>query len=1330
MFENGNIIFDQSSVQYKARVDNPYSLDKIIESNLNEIWTKIESIVDVFRTMGASKEANKQLQGRIKQLDALSQTVINQEKAQIKKGSNFSLEEIDRAIVLLEEIRDNIAEAQEIASICNAEKSEVDKTIEQLNNISSIYENCIKELNDFKLGSLRLESENLVDQVKSYVNPGDSLWSHLVHIFFRVVKSLHTWICSREFEYLNNRTIKNKINFQLNEMDEHLSKIDEFTNSNRIDLEDIKNAYVAVQNCLEKAGALNTRLAQYMDIKDDSIPGRIEELTAKVSLKLDSLKEVLNKASISEEELDKARARVAALLQMDVDEQLPVTEDQIKCFAQHHCASLITNSEWEGLFPRLAYEYWGELIDLPAGALPVAHGLNVRELERVRASNRDLLIFHGMLKMGADPVAIADKIRERCAVYGRNFCYLPAGWKDVDGGHHVTLKARLLENGEVALSLLNYGAGMGYHLDTLEAGSKTKLDFQSAEYALSLDSSDWRNFIPCLTQLLDDPRIHDKDNLKRVHQVNKEDLYGLFKLYGKRIDDPTRASVRQCVTPQRAGTCSLTNTRAGSRDVLLSDPKLPISKIKRFQFSMKSASLVKMSKALRGMEEGENKQFLRLFLQNALEEFDVRTHKLHPEILTTQELAICWGLSDAIKKNMTVPDADVLLEPLPDFSCCELISDEKRVCTPSVKMIEDKVVQPVAVEQKQELVLAMGGCSPEGLRAYLQQACDYFANQKKNTPEGTLLIRKFMLTLPSTTGASDDPFWRLIPGGEIPVVLEQLATLARYSMCRTLSRDQYECEVFLMAFDMAAQLAEYDPNLKLGGEFAFSLDDIYRDQYFYRDAESFRNIERIINNFEKRVQGRKRVFRSAINFGEDSTQEYVMKHLLSEEKRMQWCKDVKGQVHPPNYSDQALFRDLITSTGLRSPYLPASIQSILSLSHSVHCFGSGTSKYFDTGFGYVLNVSTNDQNSYITSSKIQMPYYRKSELYPMSKIEHKESDFLENVAFRPALVERNMEYFSLSDQGSHRTDYLSAKEAEGDFTKLSPALDEEFRAMEATPHLQIQKALEWAQYNPDQLSDVKVQYRLLTLITEYGKMGQALRDFPDELLHLIRLFQVQVRDYYGKRPEDLSTLLWFTEVCHILQDYVEESSIDFDRETWVDTRKILQDRLNKTDSIDEKTQIAKQLIHSYINKSELTEEDYLLLFSCQSLLSLEKVEEFKRYRGADLANAKIFVQQGERIRKALLRLSALQKPFDAYFNALMLGFFGLNLNVSWSVKGDQVVDSLGEFSISLLDGKITKFNESFDDISKEISDDPLFQAAGSPAVGQRLVFKKLRGARF
>lgn len=570
-------------------------------------------------------------------------------------------------------------------------------------------------------------------------------------------------------------------------------------------------------------------------------------------------------------------------------------------------------------------------------------------------------------------------------------------------------------------------------------------------------------------------------------------------------------------------------------------------------------------------------------------------------------------------------------------------------------------------------------------------------------------LRELLLALPFTSGKKVDPFWDKIPKGDIfkvIVALKELASIAKshdsfgvipgssgINAYRHRSQNGcriYTCEIGLIAYDIAAQLAPRDEELNMKDEYAFALSDVYLDQDLFHDVESYQIVKRIIENFKSRCEGKKAIFGAIIypEKSDDPSRTYFFKNLLTEEGKQAFCMFQKKQHFPENYHEADMFRDMfLESKGLRQPYITNHLKYLLGLSQLAHTLGSDMA--CENGKFYCLkpDVWTVSEDLNATSILLRSRKFKNQPLlYPLEdNIWKRNSGFWENAAFHPHedllrthAADAEEKRYCFEPIGTSRYDHYRDQREKDPKGTMEEWMDEDFRVI-STPDLQVQKVMEWAQHNVEQLSKPVVQNRIFSLLFEYGKIEQAYRNAPGDFVALATLFQKALWDHALQRSATLEMILWVSELIHYLKAYCVEYQIPA---TFVDTRPVLIERLNKAKTQSERIALAECLVHSYHGQTNLNTQDYLdfLLYTCLTKMRYQR--EGRLHTLADHTIFKLLVKHQSGIKRAIATLDP--RTMNAFANQCVKLCANVNLHRPWKRKKSAFVeDEAGEFSLDV-----------------------------------------------
>ncbi len=1044
---------------------------------------------------------------------------------------------------------------------------------------------------------------------------------------------------------------------------------------------------------------------------------------------------------------EKAELEAAQLLEREP--AFKHDKDMIRAFCSLHCTASVRNTNFEGGNPKVAFQYLHNLQKIQN--FPISPGLSPQQLTALSEPIEELVALDELINPitknthPATPEKLKETIAALCQKHPNKSCYLPFILKHTDSGHYITIKVRLMLDGRYAISYINKGYGSQFH-DPLAAGIyKSKNDYQSQEFAVKLDSQKGTELLEYLILMQTDDRITKSSNVKIVKQYSDVELYALLAIFGQALQGEKRTGPGHATTSQRTGICWIANTRAAIDDFLL-EKGLSAAGKKRYEYALKLASLIEAYKAYKKEITGHTYDYndissFEMVLREALQELNVRNQKLYPEVLTSEEVALAKALSKKIAAHI-----DELQQRVTDWSkyngkeMPELTGD---LPIGSRQPAQAEKKSPENPEKKLSYEFSINPTiSPYDLAPYLERASTYFGWYGMKTPEQYLLLRQLMLALPPTSGKESDPFWDKIPKEDVPKVLHSLHKLVYLTQDANFGisgkDDQYynqhkvknriaqngcrihNCEIGLIAFDIAAQLASRVDELKMNGEYAFELSDVYLDQDLFHDVESYQIVKRIIGNFKRRSAGKKAVFGAIINNNQDDpTRKYVLKNLLTEEGKQLWCLQKRGQRFPQDYSEEEMFSDMFSDKkAFDKPYLTDQLHYLIELSHFAHTLGSemdsvirynnGTlASYYDVRSAYFtisdgLNVGRALYSKKTIDSKSLRP----------DSVWQRNSGFYENATFHPYdVLLRQREQLNpkfdlcLAPLGTSRYDHYCDQKEKDPKGVLEEWVDEDLRVIEASPHLQVQKIMEWAQHHVDQLAQPLVQNRIFSLLFEYGKIEEAYRDDPEDFVALATLFQKAIWDYSTQSSTSLEMTLWAARLTHYLKAYFAEYQIP---DTLINTRSHLLLRLEKAKIQTERMALAECLVHSYQGQTQLSKQDYLDLISYLGLTKMRYHSKGELYTIADYTNLKLLTKHQEGIKKALSSLRPRDlNDFAKHYIKLSAG---IEVNRSWKRKSATALeDEAGKYRIDIETGQILKSGNALVDFTSELKNDSIFK---------------------
>lgn len=1003
----------------------------------------------------------------------------------------------------------------------------------------------------------------------------------------------------------------------------------------------------------------------------------------------------------------------------------PPPEDfDMRSFALMHCGSILKGTDWEGHSPLPVFSHYKQLFSL--GDFNHYGLSSAEQLDALQGTLKQLTETHKLIKT-SDFLALIDFIKRSCPTPD-TCCYIPTGWIHKESGHYCSLKFRLLPDGQFAVSILNYGAGMQYHNPLVSSTHKVKYDYQSEEYVINLDMPLGQQFIQRMILLQTDMTLFDEtgettSHLATTQQYDETDLYGLLQL--STLDKPLsyhdRDKLLHAVTPQRIGNCPIANTYAALRDVLVENITNPLE-LKRFHHFLKQISLIEGFKYVSNLKEDPKKGEYIIFLTDALNEHFIRLDKLYPEILSPEEHAIGLAIAREIQafidkameedqrtifdvfKNQTPPEylsALVPFEertPLPEITA-ELVTTEEAPEDPAVDVVIPPAITP----------------PPENLHPHLET----FKTALEALPNNTQTLvsaLNFMRHIPLSSGDPTDSYWDNVPQEDIKSVMTLLSEInnkiASINLETEISSESnvYKCEIVLRTYDIMAQIATRIPELRLGDQYTLALDDVYQYEYFFQDPTSYATVKHIMDNFKRRSTEKKRIFSHIIPYApipisflpEDHTYSYFTDTVMSDYyTKIQVNKALKGKFFPCEYSDTERFIDVMTCKGNLQALDPA-FSILRNTSALVHNLVKKPeeSYYFKAAHSDHSYYAKKRKPSFLISANSYLLNFldfwslsgecRGDLHFPAGTVMLR--DLTENTVFAPRsykkLEDTHPDAYDpiiMRGHGSRRRDFEEkfAQHAK----KLPPEIDEDLSTIETSPDTQVIKILEWASQNLEHLENPTVQLRIRTFLFEYGRLEQAFEEAPEELLKLIRDFQKLTFTFYCDNAKQLPAFLWSVGIYQSLLQHIqlipEATPLIRDIE-WFDDRSILKTKLETTTNISDLTAIAQSLVNSFALEEEIGTENLQSIFKCYVLMSMAPSE-------INAHSLRIYSQHEPAIHRAITELPA--EKLDQLANSIIKTYCGEDKpSRHWILADGKITNVEDEIDIILSTGKIFQHN--------------------------------------
>ena len=803
----------------------------------------------------------------------------------------------------------------------------------------------------------------------------------------------------------------------------------------------------------------------------------------------------------------------------------------LKSFAMLHCADSLKDNQLEGAIQSQVLDYFAKVIKSTNDAMD---DLDQNQKNLCLQAMQNLADFNQfyprcLIDGEINPQLLIDEIKRQSQQTG--YCYLPGGWASTKAGHYVSVKVIKNADNTYDICFLNRGAGVQHHHILGKSDEKTKYDYQSHVYRFNLDSDSAKFFFHGLLSL-QSSIYADKD-------CDEQDLYGLLALHGT-LQEKTSIDEKRKVTPQRSGSCALTNTRAAVKDTLLFNGALTSVKTKRYEFYNKLASIVAAYKHLLATKEAQKDESELQLLELSLKELNVRLEKLYPSGLSDAELMEIRAYADQISTKV-----NALQQAILDGSCKEKpipaivtsIDWKPEPLTESLKPIASQVKKKPA----KKLTLNIRRCPPEEVNTYLQEAQEYFS-----TKSGTMQIvydyKKFLRSLSPTTASTNDPYWDAVPDEYLSDIVSTLAKL----LDRKISYQDFESS--LICYDIAAQIAPRIPELRLGSDFCLGLDDTFSNARF-EDPVTFLTVSNIANNFKKRAENKTPVFNHTITMSIGKTEPRTVQAYIMSFFDIDTKSKILAKLKSSDLKDQEWIDIFLFSGSVRKPYtedymwaFPPVLNDIRQLSmysqgYSWSCgydrdrsITSAIREYYliRTVYQFHKEISLNYSNTVnleastdVRNLKVIIPYNQ----IPTSEGTFRELS--ENVIYQPEQTRvkekpGQTHIKSKKEDGANKENLPWSNDYNGYFktykgyfitnpklSKLTDAkrrqLDESWRRIQLDKGFSFQRVLTWIELNiAVYQEDTQVVTLLLDWLYQYGGIYTALEDAADETNYQIK----------------------------------------------------------------------------------------------------------------------------------------------------------------------------------------------------------------------------------
>lgn len=976
----------------------------------------------------------------------------------------------------------------------------------------------------------------------------------------------------------------------------------------------------------------------------------------------------------------------------------PVEHD-IKYFAMLNNAVAIADTKLEGGSNAKAFDYYNYLLNLKLPHFPLEFNLTREQEQHLKDGIANLIKIQTLInesykngnlftKQGMDQVLTV--IEEHSKQLGS--CYLPSGWRG-DPGHFCGLKLRPLEDGHYAFSLLNHGGGISYHLLAPKSGSKDQYIYQSNEYDIDIKSEEGRELLQRLFEIYFGVGLD-----KNVNNFSADDLYGLIKLYGKELPLKDKLS-EKAVTPQRGGTCTITNTHAIARDILI-DHQADLKTRKRYHFVLKLRSIID------GFNAYQQGRCPHNVLEWALREFAVRLQKEYRHTLTDEEMIFCGQLQAQIQQRLE-KDKEALIQtkctndPFPSFEGkAPLYRDRIFLIDPDIQKdlpIENKPIQPKM----------QSAIQPKDVLSLLKHEVTHFDFKK---------IYALFNSFPHCSGKDIDPFWDKVPQNDIGKIIQQLLKMVtKLKSEKLLSQDQGQVfALALMAYDIAAQLSprhigEQGPVFQLGDKYTFGLDDIYSEQKFFTDPIAYYTVKRITENFEERSKTKERVFTNAVNYNQnkyDQTVHYLIKIILNDDQREALAESLKNKIGggTKKFTDLELFAHLMENLEMlygTEYVLDHDVAALMSLSATAHNLGDFTKGYKKSEKSELWNF---------IDSRFHHELARKKALEKLEIANHlpkttnnpeiTHQDFSENTIYHPAddlkKLQKAYKSWWSSEISSEAMLYpyqlypsgsLSPESAVWEPTSEQEShyesLNEDLRHIECTPNLQIVRAFAWAGAHLNLLRHPVTRIRINELLFQYGKLDNAFANQREPTLINMNRFLAAVLNYCQNEAKgDNALLLWAAKLANDLRYHLEVTAslyhFPIHHYTLPSFREILLRKLKDTEDSDVRSKLASTLVCDFLNSHPLSAKD------CSILLIARMIAN--QGDSVDASN-----EVWQKLNTVLLeKLAENEKAIVNEFNRILPDYIKLTTVKTWELKGSQLTAIGTDLFIDLLTGALQK----------------------------------------
>jgi hypothetical protein len=911
--------------------------------------------------------------------------------------------------------------------------------------------------------------------------------------------------------------------------------------------------------------------------------------------------------------------------------------------------------------------------------------------------------------------------------------YIPSGWIGKPG-HFAGMKLRSLGAGEghYALSVINHGAGINkYHHKATNSGTKDKFIYQSDEYEIDLLSDVGHEFLKRYLELQFGLPESKVNKTSKVRDYADDDLYGLLKLCGSEIlltDKPRENKLSEkSVTPQRGGTCTVTNLHAMARDILI-DRYANLKERKRYHFVIKLRSIIN------AFNDYKIDKCPCNVLEWALREFSVRINKEYRHTLSDAEMIYCGQLQAEIHQRLE-GDKKASIQ-------------EKCVSKPFPAIMTDarphKEDLLSGVSEKSTVNIERGGSKaakkttfifikPEDVMATMHSA---LLQEEVNVEIDLKKYYDLFNALPYCSGEEQDSFWDSVPLRDISYIVQLLVKIINKSPKEGEAKGQLgKGRVFavaLMAYDIAAQLAprinlsktQSDP-FNLGAQYAFGLDDIYTEQTFYYDPNVYHTVKRIAENFEKRTRGKERVLTNAVNYQNnkhDSTVFYIIQVVLSFDKRelIKYSFNKQRQSSHKDLSDLKLFEHLMENITQQKPellnVLPGDVLMLIRLSATAHNLGVPLETYGKYGNEdlYLFNcnrfhkevrrsreldnwrnqtVKNLPDRKKMTKSNLHQGFSENTNHHPLLHLENLQKQLRQKVSGTANKYEHSpqisLHAYQVYESGSISADSALWKldNVNDNHRQIVRMWDEEFRQIESAPNLQVARLLSWARINLHSLTVPAVSARMFSLLFHYGKLDNAfVNHLETTVLSINRFFSAILSYCQGVSPCNPSLLIMASTLANLLRYHLEVTAkvygFTIEQYSFPSFRDVLWQRVEDSIEGENRSRLANALIESFYNSGVLLARDCCLLLFSRIFVNLGDDAIASNESWNELNPVLIKV-----IQQRLLDITPI-------LNRFVSEWLGLKSSAKWHLKDCRLIAIDSDFMIDLEVGSLQMNGEN------------------------------------